>query len=303
MRSFDSSAWKVPERAVGAGVVDGVGLVRLRAAMRVAAEQQRGAGVARAADGRALRRLQGGVEGGASAAPGRRRCSPRRRGRRGRCSSPRRRTRRCPGSGSARARPGGRRWAGCRWRESVWAPAAGRGERRDEDPGRAVGVGRVVEVELVRGGPPVQAQTVASMRTVLPGAKSLPSRVETLMRSLDSSTWKAPEVPSAQESAMVLGWLGSGPRAVAAQEQRGAGVAGAPDRGAARRLQRRVEDGDLVPAAAGAGHGEGHVDRAHQRAAGAAGLEGVVAGGRGVPATVSALSTLPLGGGVTEAGL
>jgi hypothetical protein len=31
------------------------------------------------------------------------------------------------------------------------------------------------------------------------------------MRSFDSSAWNVPEVPSAQESLMVFGWLGSGP--------------------------------------------------------------------------------------------
>src|SRR5688500_16583156 len=49
------------------------------------------------------------------------------------------------------------------------------------------------------------------MRTVLPAAKLVPSVVETLTRSLDSSEWNTPDVPSAQESLMVLGWLGSGP--------------------------------------------------------------------------------------------
>src|SRR5262245_32020353 len=49
------------------------------------------------------------------------------------------------------------------------------------------------------------------MRTVLPGASVLPSVVETLIRSFDSSEWKVPDVPSAQEPAIVLGWLGSGP--------------------------------------------------------------------------------------------
>jgi hypothetical protein len=58
----------------------------------------------------------------------------------------------------------------------------------------------------------VHAHTVALMRTVLPGARSVPSVVSTLIRSFDSSKWKLPEVPSAQESLMVLGWLGSGPR-------------------------------------------------------------------------------------------
>src|SRR6185295_14437442 len=58
----------------------------------------------------------------------------------------------------------------------------------------------------------VQAQTVASIRTVLPAAKLVPSVALTLSRSFDSSEWNVPAVPSAQESAMVLGWLGSGPR-------------------------------------------------------------------------------------------
>src|SRR5688572_11196746 len=49
------------------------------------------------------------------------------------------------------------------------------------------------------------------MRTVLPAAKSVPSTVETLMRSFDSSEWNVPEVPSAHESLIVFGWLGSGP--------------------------------------------------------------------------------------------
>src|SRR5215216_4805157 len=57
----------------------------------------------------------------------------------------------------------------------------------------------------------VQAHTVASTRTVLPAAKSAPSVVDTLMRSLLSSEWNVPEAPSAQLPASVLGWLGSGP--------------------------------------------------------------------------------------------
>ena len=52
---------------------------------------------------------------------------------------------------------------------------------------------------------------MASTRTVLPAAKSVPSSVETLTRSFDSSKWKTPEVPSAHELLIVLGWLGSGP--------------------------------------------------------------------------------------------
>ena len=50
-----------------------------------------------------------------------------------------------------------------------------------------------------------QAQTVALTFTVLPAAKALPSVVETTMRSLDSSEWNVPEMPSAQEVLIVLG--------------------------------------------------------------------------------------------------
>ena len=46
---------------------------------------------------------------------------------------------------------------------------------------------------------------------VFPGTKFVPSVVATRMRSLDSSEWKVPLVPSAQELLMVLGWLGSAP--------------------------------------------------------------------------------------------
>src|SRR5712691_6857839 len=49
------------------------------------------------------------------------------------------------------------------------------------------------------------------MFTVLPVAKFVPSVVDTLIRSFDSSEWKVPVVPSAQEPMIVLGWLGSGP--------------------------------------------------------------------------------------------
>ena len=34
------------------------------------------------------------------------------------------------------------------------------------------------------------------------------------MRSFDSSEWNVPELPSAHEVLIVLGWLGSGPLAV-----------------------------------------------------------------------------------------
>ena len=60
---------------------------------------------------------------------------------------------------------------------------------------------------------PAHAQTVASMRTVLPGAKGVPSSVETRIRSLDSSEWYRPAEPSAQEPAMVFGAFSSGPTA------------------------------------------------------------------------------------------
>src|SRR5438477_6989575 len=51
------------------------------------------------------------------------------------------------------------------------------------------------------------------MVTVLPGAKLPPSVVATLRRSFDSSEWNVPDVPSAQELLIVLGWFGSGPSA------------------------------------------------------------------------------------------
>jgi hypothetical protein len=51
------------------------------------------------------------------------------------------------------------------------------------------------------------------MRTVLPAANDVPSTVDTLRRSVDSSEWKVPDVPSAHELLIVLGGLGSGPRA------------------------------------------------------------------------------------------
>src|SRR4030095_1861877 len=57
----------------------------------------------------------------------------------------------------------------------------------------------------------VQAHTVASIRTVLAAAQAAPSTGETRMRSFDSSEWNVPEVPSAHESLIVFGWLGSGP--------------------------------------------------------------------------------------------
>jgi hypothetical protein len=39
----------------------------------------------------------------------------------------------------------------------------------------------------------------------------VPSSVSTISASFDSSEWNVPEVPSAQESLIVLGWFGSGP--------------------------------------------------------------------------------------------
>ena len=52
---------------------------------------------------------------------------------------------------------------------------------------------------------------MTSTRTVLPAARSVPSSVETLRRSFDSSKWKTPEAPSVHEVLIVFGWLGSGP--------------------------------------------------------------------------------------------
>jgi hypothetical protein len=49
------------------------------------------------------------------------------------------------------------------------------------------------------------AQTVALTFTVFPAASVLPSVVAIERRSLDSSEWKVPEVPSAQLLLMVLG--------------------------------------------------------------------------------------------------
>ena len=49
------------------------------------------------------------------------------------------------------------------------------------------------------------AQTVALTFMVLPGARVLPSVVWMTRRSLDSSEWNVPDVPSAQELLMVLG--------------------------------------------------------------------------------------------------
>ena len=49
------------------------------------------------------------------------------------------------------------------------------------------------------------AQTVALTFTVLPAASVLPSVVAITMRSFDSSEWKVPDVPSAQELLIVFG--------------------------------------------------------------------------------------------------
>ena len=65
----------------------------------------------------------------------------------------------------------------------------------------------------------------------------------TRMRSMDSRSWNTPQVPSAQESAMVLGWLGSGPPGIVSRPTSSARrVARAAGRQAGRRLQGRVED-------------------------------------------------------------
>src|SRR4030095_12317618 len=51
------------------------------------------------------------------------------------------------------------------------------------------------------------------MRAGVPAAKLVPSTVETLRRSFDSSEWNVPDVPSAHDWLMLFGWLGSGPSA------------------------------------------------------------------------------------------
>src|SRR4030095_10738602 len=76
----------------------------------------------------------------------------------------------------------------------------------------------------------VQAQTVASMRACLPAAKLVPSAVETLRRSFDSSEWNVPDVPSAHESLIVFGWLGSGPSAARPVKHQRPEAQGAPER-------------------------------------------------------------------------
>ena len=45
----------------------------------------------------------------------------------------------------------------------------------------------------------------------MPLAKLVPSTVETLIRSFDSSKWNTPEAPSVHEVLIVFGWFGSGP--------------------------------------------------------------------------------------------
>ena len=46
---------------------------------------------------------------------------------------------------------------------------------------------------------------MTSTRTVLPAANEVPSTVETLIRSFDSSKWKSPDVPSAHVPLMIGG--------------------------------------------------------------------------------------------------
>ena len=50
-----------------------------------------------------------------------------------------------------------------------------------------------------------QAHIVAVIVTVLPAARLVPSDVDTFRRSLDSSEWNVPEVPSVQDVLMVFG--------------------------------------------------------------------------------------------------
>ncbi len=52
---------------------------------------------------------------------------------------------------------------------------------------------------------------MADTLTVLPGAIGVPSVVAMERRSIDSSEWYVPEVPSAHELLIVFGWLGSLP--------------------------------------------------------------------------------------------
>src|SRR5258708_1632254 len=57
---------------------------------------------------------------------------------------------------------------------------------------------------------PLQAQIVALTVADVPWVR-FPLTLEMSRRSLDSSEWKVPELPSAQELLMVLGWLTSVP--------------------------------------------------------------------------------------------
>ena len=57
------------------------------------------------------------------------------------------------------------------------------------------------------------SSAVAVTFTDFPAAIVLPSVVATIRRSFDSSEWNVPDVPSAQELLMVLGWFGSEPPA------------------------------------------------------------------------------------------
>ena len=57
---------------------------------------------------------------------------------------------------------------------------------------------------------PLQAQIVAVTVAVVPWVR-LPLLELTTMRSLDSSEWNVPVLPSAHELLMVLGWLVSTP--------------------------------------------------------------------------------------------
>ena len=101
----------------------------------------------------------------------------------------------------------------------------GRHDRGQERPGRAARVRREVEVERVRRRASSRPTRSRRCAPVLPAAKFVPSTVETLMRSFDSSEWNVPEVPSAHESLIVFGWLGSGPTVPRPSEQRRARVA------------------------------------------------------------------------------
>ena len=151
----------------------------------------------------------------------------------------------------------------------------------------------------------VQAQTVASTLTALPAAKSVPSRVETLRRSFDSSEWKVPEVPSAQEPPIVLGWLGSGPLPSRPRSRDGPESHELPT--AAQRGARNVASKSAVwgppPPPAGVTVSETGAPCVSEPEVPVTWKEVLPAAAEPETLTVRVLLALPLAGGVTEAGL